>query len=160
MSVIRVNKTENYTVMSNYHLQDRTLPLKAKGLLSQMLSLPPEWDYTVEGLAALNVEKVSAISTALRDLKDAGYLVVTKLMPGQTKSGRIEYVYDIYEVPGEGKQEAKKQGVEIQGVELQGIENQGVGFLCLENQGIENQGIENIGLNRSICLDEIRNSYF
>lgn len=124
MAVIRVNKTDNYTVMSNYHLRDRNLTLKAKGLLSVMLSLPPSWDYTIAGLVAISKEKESAITSALKELKSNKYLIVTKLMPNETQSGRIEYVYDIYEQPHE-KQIAEKQGIEKQGVEKQGVENRG-----------------------------------
>ena len=127
MAVIRVNHTENYTVMSNCHLQDTNLSLKAKGLLSQMLSLPTAWDYTVAGLVSINREKKSAITAALNELKQYGYLVVTKLMPNETDSGRFEYVYDVYEQPQEKqgieKQDLEFQGVEFQGVEIQGIEN-------------------------------------
>ena len=132
MAVIRVNKTDNYTVMSNYHLRDSNLTLKAKGLLSQMLSLPPTWDYTIAGLVAINKEKESAITSALKELRQNGYLIVTKMMPNETKSGRIEYVYDIYEKPN---QYVQKQDVVIQPTEKQGVENQG-----LESQGVENQG--------------------
>lgn len=127
MAVFRVNKNRNYTVMSNYHLRDKNLSLKAKGLLSQMLSLPEDWDYTIQGLCSINKEKEASINSTLNELKDNGYLKVTKKMPNETKSGRIEYVYDIYETP---KQEGEKQdlenlGVEFQGVEFQGLENQG-----------------------------------
>lgn len=113
--------------MSNYHLRDKNLSLKAKGLLSQMLSLPVDWDYTIQGLCSINKENETAINSTLNELKDNGYLKVTKKMPNETKSGRIEYVYDIYETP---KQEGEKQdlenlGVEFQGVEFQGLENQG-----------------------------------
>ena len=132
MAVIRVNKTDNYTVMSNYHLRDVNLTLKAKGLLSQMLSLPPSWDYTIAGLVAINKEKESAITSALKELKSNGYLIVRKMMPNETQSGRIEYIYDIYEQPN---QAAQKQDVVNQGQEKQDIEKQGV-----ENQGLENQG--------------------
>lgn len=118
MSVVRVNKTSDYTVMSNHHFKNRKLSLKAKGLLSQMLSLPDNWDYTVIGLCAINKENETAITSALNELKEQGYLVVTKLMPNQTQSGRIEYVYDIYEQPQE------KQGIDFQGIEIQSIENQ------------------------------------
>ena len=118
--VIRVNKTRDYTVMSNYHLKDNSISLKAKGLLSQMLSLPEEWDYTVEGLCSINKENRTAIESALDELKKVGYLVVTKLLPNQTKSGRIEYQYDIYETPEQG---VEKQGVENLGVEFLGVEN-------------------------------------
>lgn len=107
-------------MMSNYHLKDNSISLKAKGLLSQMLSLPEEWDFTVEGLCSINKENRTAIESALDELKKVGYLVVTKLLPNQTKSGRIEYQYDIYETP---KQGVENLGVEFLGVEIQGVEN-------------------------------------
>lgn len=119
MSVVRINKTKDYTVMSNHHFKNRKLSLKAKGLLSQMLSLPDNWDYTIVGLCAINKENETAIKSALEELKDNGYLVVTKQMPNETKSGRIEYVYDIYEQPLE------KQGIENLPLEIQPLENQG-----------------------------------
>lgn len=128
MSVFRVNKTRDYTVMSNHHLRDRNLSLKAKGLLSVMLSLPDSWDYSIAGLVAICKENETAIKSALSELKKRGYITVTKQMPGTTQSGRIEYVYDIYETPR----------VENQGVEKQGVEN-----LPLENQPLENQGQSN-----------------
>ena len=134
MSVIRVNKTKNYTVMSNEHLKDRRLSLKAKGLLSVMLSLPDTWDYSVNGLVAICKESETAVRSTLNELKSCGYLVVTKKMPNETESGRIEYVYDIFE-----KAQTGKQGVEKQGVEKQGVENLGV-----ENLGVENLGVENV----------------
>lgn len=123
MSVVRVNHNTNYTVMSNHHLKNMNLSLKAVGLLSKILSLPPNWDYTVEGLAAICKDGVTAVKSALKELKDEGYLVVTKLMPDKTKSGRIEYIYDIYEQPQE-KQAFEKQDVENLQVEIQGVENQ------------------------------------
>ena len=122
MSVVRVNHNTNYTVMSNHHLRNMNLSLKAVGLLSKILSLPPEWDYTIEGLAAICKDGVTAVKSALKELKDEGYLVVTKLMPDKTKSGRIEYIYDIYEQP-QKKQELEKQGVENLQVEIQAVEN-------------------------------------
>ncbi len=126
MSVIRVNKTKNYTVMSNYHLRDKNISLKAKGLLSQMLSLPDDWDYTINGLVAINKENISAIKSTLEELKQCGYLVVTKLFPDRSNSGRIEYVYDIYEMPRQQKQEGKKQGIENLSLEVQPLEVQPV----------------------------------
>lgn len=136
MSVFRVNKTSNYTVMSNFHLKDKRISLKAKGLLSQMLSLPDDWDFTIPGLAYINRENESAIKSALTELRENGYLVVTKMMPGQTKSGRIEYIYDIYENPQQ-QQEGKKQGLEILGVEIQGVENHPL------NKYIDNKDTDN-----------------
>lgn len=122
MAVVRVNKTSNYTIMSNYHFKEREMTLKAKGLLSLMLSLPDTWDYSIAGLVAICKENESAINSTLKELKKFGYLEVHKLMPNETASGRIEYIYDIYEQP-HGKQTIEKQGVENQGVEFQGVEN-------------------------------------
>ena len=122
MSVVRVNHNTNYTVMSNHHLRNLNLSLKAVGLLSKILSLPPNWDYTIEGLAAICKDGVTAVKSALKELKDEGYLVITKLMPDKTKSGRIEYIYDIYEQPQE-KQALEKQEVENLQVEIQAVEN-------------------------------------
>ena len=122
MSVVRVNHNENYTVMSNFHLRDNRLSLKAIGLLSKILSLPPAWDYTIEGLAAICRDGVTAVKSALKELKDCGYLSVKKLMPNETKSGRIEYEYDFYEQP-QGKQAIEKQGIENLPVEIQPVEN-------------------------------------
>ena len=123
MSVFRVNKNKNYITMSNYHFKDKRISLKANGLLSQMLSLPDDWDYSIQGLVAINKENESAIKSSLDELKENRYLIITKLMPNETESGRIEYIYDIYENPQ--KQEGKKQEVENLGVEFLGVENQG-----------------------------------
>lgn len=123
-----MNKTKNYTVMSNEHLKDKRLSLKAKGLLSVMLSLPYTWDYSISGLVAICKESETAVKSTLNELKSCGYLVVTKKMPNETESGRIEYVYDIFE-----KAQTEKQPVEKQGVEKQGVENLGVESLGVEN---------------------------
>jgi len=74
MSVFRVEKNKGYTVMSNHHLRNHTLSLKAKELLSQMLSLPDDWDYTLQGLAQINKESIDAIREAVRELERAGYI--------------------------------------------------------------------------------------
>ena len=74
MAVFRVERTQNYTVMSNYHLRDKRLSLKSKGLLSQMLSLPEDWDYTLSGLARINAEGKDAIRAAVVELEQAGYI--------------------------------------------------------------------------------------
>ena len=74
MAVFRVEKTKDFTIMSNYHLRDKNLSLKAKGLLSQMLSLPEEWDYTLAGLACINKESKDAIRSAVNELEQAGYI--------------------------------------------------------------------------------------
>lgn len=116
--IIRVNKTKDYTVMSNYHLKDKNLSLKAKGLLSVMLSLPDNWEYSISGLVKISKENETAITTALKELKQYNYLKITRLTPDKTDTGRIEYIYDIYEQP------TKKQDLENLGLEIQGLENQ------------------------------------
>ena len=75
MPVIRTEKTENFTIMANHHLRDMSLSLKARGLLSLMLSLPDDWDYSARGLACLCQDGVSSICSALKELADVGYLV-------------------------------------------------------------------------------------
>lgn len=79
MAVFRVERTRDYTVMSNYHLKDTGLTLKAKGLLSMMLSLPDEWNYTTRGLASICKESVETIGKTLRELESAGYLTRRQL---------------------------------------------------------------------------------
>ncbi len=92
MAVIRVEKNKNYTVMSNYHLNDRRLSLKAIGLLSRILSLPPDWDYTVEGLAAICLEGKSAVRGAIEELESAGYIERRQLHKDDGTFGGNEYV--------------------------------------------------------------------
>ena len=88
-----------------------------------MLSLPENWNYTIEGLVAICKENETSVISALKELKHFGYLVMTKKMPNETNSGRYEYIYDVYEMP---KQEGKKQDLENLGVEFLGVENQGL----------------------------------
>lgn len=121
MAVFRVHKTKDFTVMSNHHLRDKNLTLKAKGLLSVILSLPDDWKYSITGLAAICKEGTSAVKSALQELTDAGYVTVTKLYPNHTETGRIEYVYDIRERP----QAPRKQGIENLPLESQQVENHG-----------------------------------
>ena len=97
MAVFRVERTRDYTVMCNCHLRDSTLSLKAKGLLSMMLSLPEEWNYTTRGLATICKEVVDAIGKALKELELAGYIVRRQL---RGKDGRIsDTEYTIFERP-------------------------------------------------------------
>ena len=97
MAVFRVERTKNYTVMSNLHLQNRRLSLKAKGLLSQMLSLPENWDYTLAGLAAINPDGRDSIRSAVAELERAGYVVRSRRVDAQGRFAGNEYV--IYESP-------------------------------------------------------------
>ena len=95
MAVFRVEKNSGYTVMSNHHLRNQELSLKAKGLLSQMLSLPDNWDYTLKGLSLINREKIDAIREAIRELERAGYIVRSR---ERDEKGRLRGAdYIIYE---------------------------------------------------------------
>jgi len=97
VAVFRVAKTRDYTVMSNYHLKDKALSLKSKGLLSVMLSLPEDWDYTLKGLACISKDGVDAIREAVRELERAGYIVRTRMRNEKGQLKNTEYV--IYERP-------------------------------------------------------------
>lgn len=97
MAIIRVEKNKNYTIMGNYHLKDKNLSLKAKGLMSIMLSLPDDWDYSINGLVAICKENETSIKSALDELKQLGYLIVNKKLPNETTTGRIEYEYILHE---------------------------------------------------------------
>lgn len=113
MAVFRVERTSDYTVMSNYHLRDKRLSLKAKGLLSQMLSLPEDWDYTLAGLCYINRESKDAIRTAIRELEQAGYIRRRQTTDRGGKFAGNEYT--IYErpqepLPGEPSSEKPSSG--------------------------------------------------
>ncbi len=97
MAVFRVEKNRDYTVMSNHHLRNTDLSLKSKGLLSQMLSLPEEWDYTLKGLSKINREGIDAIREAIRELERAGYVTRTRVRNEKGQLGAADYV--IHEFP-------------------------------------------------------------
>ena len=97
MAVFRVERTRDYTVMSNYHLRDKNLSLKAKGLLSQMLSLPEDWDYTLAGLSYINRESKDAIRSAVNELEKAGYVQRRQTTDANGKFSVNEYI--IHECP-------------------------------------------------------------
>lgn len=141
MATFRVNKTSDYTVISNYHLREKGMSLKAKGLLTLMLSLPEDWDYSISGLASICAENETAIKTGLKELKKFGYLRISKIFPSKERGNKkIEYIYEIFEKPlGEDKRQ-KEQEIEKQLLEKQKVENQGVENLPLESQAVENQG--------------------
>ncbi len=103
MAVFRVEKNTNYTVMSNHHLKNKNLSLKAKGLLSQMLSLPDDWDFTLNGLAYINKEGKDAIRVALQELEKEGYIVRSRARNDKGQLVGAEYI--IYEYPNQPKSE-------------------------------------------------------
>ncbi len=111
MAVFRVERTQNYTVMSNYHLRDKTISFKAKGLLSLMLSLPETWDYTLAGLARISLEGKDAIRAAVVELEKAGYIHRSQTTDKAGKFGSNEYIIREYpashEPPPEGPSSAQ-----------------------------------------------------
>lgn len=111
MAVIRVQKTENYTVMSNHHLRNKELSLKAKGLISLMLSLPPDWDYSVAGLVSICKESHTSVRSALKELEEQRYLIRKRK---NSEKGYFVYEYTLYEVPEPHteKQHAAKEHAE------------------------------------------------
>ena len=121
MAVIRVNNTKGFTVMSNYHFQDKEISLKAKGLLGLMLSLPSNWDYSVNGLVAIVKENKAAVQTALKELEEHKYLKRTRV---QGETGRFDYIYDIYEKPYDKLPCTENRCTEVQCTEVQCTENQ------------------------------------
>ena len=96
MAVIRVQKTQNYTVMSNHHLRNKNMSLKAKGLMSLMLSLPPTWDYSIGGLVSICKESHTSIRSALKELEQNQYLIRERK---NNEKGYFTYEYTLYEIP-------------------------------------------------------------
>ena len=130
IAVIRVIKNRNYTVMSNTHLKDKRLSLKAIGLLSVVLSLPDDWHYTVNGLVGIVKDGERAVNGALSELKENGYLRIEKLYPNKDGRSKIEYQYIFSETPQD-----------LQNVPLeQDIQNVG-----LHNVGLQDVGLQNVG---------------
>lgn len=106
MPVFRVEKTRDFTVMCNHHLRNRNMSLRAKGLLSLMLSLPEEWDYTLKGLARISMEGVDAIRTVIRELEELGYLERHRKRNEKGQLKDIEYI--IHERPVANEHESDK----------------------------------------------------
>lgn len=137
MAVFRVEKTKGYTVMSNHHLRNPSLTLKAKGLLSQMLSLPEEWDYTLKGLSSINREGIDAIREAVRELERAGYVTRARARNENGQLAGTDYV--IHELPT--------------------LENPTQAKPTLENPTLENPTQENpTQLNKELSTKELSNT--
>lgn len=130
IAVIRVIKNRNYTVMSNTHLKDKRLSLKAIGLLSVVLSLPDDWHYTVNGLVGIVKDGERAVNGALSELKENGYLRIEKLYPNKDGRNKIEYQYIFSETPQDLQNVPLEQ--DIQNV---GLHNVGLQDVCLQNVG-------------------------
>lgn len=120
MSIIRVNKTKNYTVLSNYHFKEKKMSLKAKGLLSLMLSLPDDWNFSVSGLVTLSKDGKDSVMSALSELEKFGYLHREKLLNEKGQFNGVEYnIYEepLKEFPIADKQISDKQTSEKQNAE-------------------------------------------
>ena len=124
--------------MSNYHLREKEMSLKAKGLLSIMFSLPDDWNYSIAGLVSICKESVTAIKSTLEELKKFGYLKIRKLAPDLSKGRkRIEYVYDIYEAPQNSTSCTKTDKEADEKSEK--LNNQEGGFQPLDNLVLDNR---------------------
>ena len=153
MAIVRVVKNKDYTVMSNAHLHDKRLSLKAVGLLSIVLSLPDDWHYTVKGLVGSVKDGERAVNGALSELKKCGYLQVNKLYPNSERS-KIEYQYVFYEKP-QGIQnvplEQDLQNVDLQNVGLQNVDLQNVGaYINTNKQSTNKQNTKELNTNNSL----------
>ena len=122
MSVIRVHKNANYTVMSNNHFKEKDLSLKAKGLLSLMLSLPPDWNYSISGLVTLSKDGKDSVMSALSELEAFGYLIRHKKTNSKGQFSGVEY--NIYEEPQRDNPSAANQKSDIQNEEERNAGNQ------------------------------------
>lgn len=131
MPVFRVEKTADFTVMSNHHLRNKQLSLRAKGLLSQMLSLPPDWDYTLAGLSAINLEGIDAIREAVKELEKEGYVTRERLRKASGRFGGNEYV--IREIPVRGSPVLENPTMEKPMMETPVVEKPTAVFPVLEN---------------------------
>lgn len=141
MSVFKIEKTKDFTIMSNYHLRDRNLSFKAKGLLSFMLSLPEDWDYSLKGLCAISKENRDAIRSTLKELQDNHYLEIEKI---RGDKGYFEYNYLIYEKPHFAEQENENNDPDMENPHL-------------DNPNVENQlqiNINKQNMNKQIDKDD------
>ena len=141
MAVFRVERNTGYTVMSNHHLRNKELSLKAKGLLSQMLSLPEDWDYTLAGLSHINREKIDAIREAVKELEKAGYIVRSRERDEKGRLRGADYV--IYEQPQPREPEAATSGGQPPILDLPTLENPTLDNPTLEKPMLEKPTLEN-----------------
>ena len=149
MAVFRVERNTGYTVMSNHHLRNKELSLKAKGLLSQMLSLPEDWDYTLAGLSHINREKIDAIREAVKELEKAGYIVRSRERDEKGRLRGADYV--IYEQPQPKEPEAATSSEQPPTSDLPTLENPTLDNPTLEKPTQEKPTLENpTQLNKDI----------
>lgn len=131
-TVVRVVKNCNYTTLSNYHFKDKRLSWKAKGLLSTMLSLPPDWNYTIEGLATLSGDGIKSTNSGLAELEKYGYLKRKQLRDDNGHFSLTEYT--IYEEPIEIEEPSSEEQELDEPLEIQDEDAP----LCQNGQTVEN----------------------
>ena len=154
MAVFRVERNTGYTVMSNHHLRNKELTLKAKGLLSQMLSLPEDWDYTLAGLSHINREKIDAIREAVKELEKAGYIVRSRERDEKGRLRGADYV--IYEQPQPKEPEAATSSEQPPTSDLPTLENPTLDNPTLEKPMLETPTLENpTQLNKDISRTDL-----
>lgn len=154
MAVIKGERLKGFTHISNTCFRDTRLSLKALGLLCKVLSLPENWQYSVEGLASIVKEGKGSVERALKELKAAGYVSIKKLNPSQTESGRYEYEYTVHEEPIQ-KQDPQNKPLETsplkQALRKQDLENKGLemGVYIKDDKSITKESITKIASNKS-----------
>ena len=151
MAVFRIDKTRDYTVMSNHHLRNTELSLKAKGLLSLMLSLPDNWDYTTKGLARICKDGVDSICAAVRELEEHGYVIRERVRGANGQLGSIEYT--ILEQPAEPSPE-RENPVQVKPI----LENPVLGKPEQENPAQSNKDKSNTDLSITEQSNPIRSN--
>ena len=151
MAVFRIDKTRDYTVMSNHHLRNTELSLKAKGLLSLMLSLPDNWDYTTKGLARICKDGVDSICAAVRELEEHGYVLRERVRGANGQLGSIEYT--ILEQPAEPSPE-RENPVQVKPI----LENPVLGKPEQENRAQLNKDKSNTDLSITEQSNPIRSN--
>ena len=151
MAVFRIDKTRDYTVMSNHHLRNTELSLKAKGLLSLMLSLPDNWDYTTKGLARICKDGVDSICAAVRELEEHGYVIRERVRGANGQLGSIEYT--ILEKPAEPSP-VRENPVQVKPI----LENPVLGKPEQENPAQSNKDKSNTDLSSTEQSNPIRSN--
>lgn len=153
MGVIRVHKTQNYTVMSNYHFKEKRMSLKSKGLLSLMLSLPDSWNYSISGLVTLSKDGKDSVMSALSELEKYGYLTRERVTNDKGQFSGVEY--NIFEVPQLEKPVAGNQNAEKP---KSGKSNAGKQTQLNTNQ-LNKKKLKKKELNTKGFMDELKSMY-
>ena len=143
-TVIRVEKSREFVVMNNRFLRNKQMSLKAKGLLALCLSLPEDWDYSINGLVSITKESVTAVRNAMKELEELGYMKINKL---QNEKGHFHYEYVIYETPHIENLDVVNADVENLVVDTSNVENQ-------LQQSIEKQIIKEKVFNKNLYIKE------